>query len=115
MAVALYFDHHIPKAITRGLRLRDVECLTAFEDNAAESSDPDLLDRAMALGRVLVTSDRDFLIEAERRQVMGLEFAGIIYAHPLRVSVRTCIDDLETIAKVGQPQDFENLVQFLPL
>jgi len=115
MAVALYFDHHIPKAIMQALRLRGVECLTAFEDESSRMGDPDLLDRATALGRVLVTSDTDFLAEAERRQALGVEFPGVVYTHPLRVSVRTCIDDLETIAKAGQPHDFANRVQFLPL
>jgi hypothetical protein len=66
-------------------------------------SDPDLLDRAFTLGRVLVTSDSDFLAEAETRQAAGLEFAGIVYAHSMRVSIRTSIEDLEIIAKVSQP------------
>jgi len=48
MAVAHYIDHHIPKAITQGLRLRGVDCLTAWKDNAAEMDDPDLPDRATA-------------------------------------------------------------------
>lgn len=115
MAVAFYIDHHIPRAITDGLRLRGVDCITALEDNAAEMDDPDLLDRATGLGRALVTSDKDFLIEAEKRQAQGVEFAGVIYTHPLRVSVRACIDDLEIIAKAGEPEDLTNRLQFLPL
>lgn len=115
MAVAFYIDHHIPRAITQGLRLRGVDCLTAFEGQAAEMEGPDLLDRTTALGRVLVTSDQDFLVEGERRQSQGIAFAGVVYAHALRVSVRTCLDDLEIIAKAGGPEDFANRVQFLPL
>ena len=34
MAIALYMDHHVPRAITHGLRLRGVDVLTAFEDEA---------------------------------------------------------------------------------
>ena len=45
MAVALYMDVHIPRAITIGLRLRGVDVLTAQEDNAATLLDPALLDR----------------------------------------------------------------------
>jgi Domain of unknown function (DUF5615) len=115
MAIALYIDHHIPRAITYGLRLRNVDCLTALEDHAAEVGDPDLLDRATALSRALVTSDKDFLVEAERRQAGGIAFAGVIYTHAVRVSVRTCLDDLEIIAKTGEPEDLANRVQFLPL
>lgn len=51
MAVALYMDEHIPHAITLGLRLRQVEVLTAQEDRFDGLPDPALLDRATALGR----------------------------------------------------------------
>jgi hypothetical protein len=115
MAISLYLDHHIPKATRDGLRLRGVDCVTAFEDNASTLDDPDLLDRATSLGRALVTSDKDFLVEAERRQAAEVAFAGVIYVHPIRVSVRGCIDDLEIISKAGEPDDLANRVQFLPL
>ena len=51
MSVALYFDVHVRRAVTEGLRLREVDVLTAQEDDAATMDDPVLLDRAMALGR----------------------------------------------------------------
>jgi hypothetical protein len=50
MSVALYFDVHVRRAVTEGLRLREVDVLTAQEDGAATMDDPILLDRAMALG-----------------------------------------------------------------
>ena len=59
MPVSLYMDHHVPRAITAGLRLRGVDVLTAAEDGAAELADPDLLDRAAVLGRVLFSQDED--------------------------------------------------------
>ena len=34
MAIKLYMDVHIPKAITIGLRLRNVDVITAQEDGA---------------------------------------------------------------------------------
>jgi hypothetical protein len=49
MALALYMDHHVPRAITVGLRVRGVEVLTAEEDGAKAFDDPALLDRAGAL------------------------------------------------------------------
>jgi hypothetical protein len=39
MSVALYMDHHVPRAITLGLRLRDVDVLTAYEDLASQLED----------------------------------------------------------------------------
>ena len=52
MPVGLYMDHHVPRPVTSGLRLRGVDVLTAAEDGADRLSDPDLLDRGSALGRV---------------------------------------------------------------
>ncbi len=108
-------DHHVPRAITDGLKARGVDVMTALEDGASELDDPELLDRAAELGRVLFTRDHDLLQEATKRQRSGLPFNGVIYAHQLRVSIGACIRDLEIIAKAGEPGDLQKLVQFLPL
>lgn len=115
MAIAFYMDHHVPRAITVGLRLRGVDVLTAYEDEASELDDSALLDRASELERVLFTRDDDLLIEATKRQRDGISFYGVIYAHQLRVSIGTCIEDLEIIAKAGETEDLMNGVKFLPL
>jgi len=60
MPLGFYMDHHVPSAITNGLRLRGVDVLTAHEDGTQRLEDPALLDRAGALGRVLFTRDDDF-------------------------------------------------------
>jgi hypothetical protein len=44
--IRLYMDEHVPGPITRGLRRRRVEVLTAQEDGAEGWDDPRLLDRA---------------------------------------------------------------------
>ena len=80
-------DVHVHQAITTGLRLRGVDVLTAHEDGARRLSDSELLDRATALGRVLFSQDEDLLGEAARRQQGGETFAGVIYAHQLKVSM----------------------------
>jgi len=115
MAVALYMDAHIPRAITVEVRLRGIDVVTAQEDNAASLPDPELLNRATALQRALFSFDDDLLAEATRRQREGIDFAGVIYAHPLLTSIGTCVRNLEMIAKVGQAEDLVNQVLFLPL
>lgn len=94
MAIKLYMDHHVPRAITAGLRLRGVDVVTAYEDGASQLDDPALLDRATSLGRVLFTQDDDLLAEAARRQGEGVYFSGVVCAHQLRVSIGTCVEDL---------------------
>ena len=115
MPVPLYMDAHIPRVIALGLRMRDVDVLTAQEDGAETFLDPELLDRATQLGRTIFSFDDDLLGEAARRQRGHRPFSGVIYAHPLRISIGQCIRDLEVIAKAGEPEDLQNLVQFLPL
>jgi predicted nuclease of predicted toxin-antitoxin system len=115
MAVALYTDHHVSRAIVSGLRLRGVDILTAYEDGSSEIDDPSLLDRAAELGRILFTQDSDLLAEAKRRQAAGISFTAVIYAHQRNVSIGTCIHDLEIITQVSEPGDLDNRVTYLPL
>lgn len=115
MSVAIYMDVHVPRAITVALRARGVDALTAQEDQAALWSDSKLLDRATALGRVLFSRDEDFLVEAAARQKSGRTLPGLVYAHQLRVTIGQCINDLELIAKLSEPDDLLNRVEHLPL
>jgi len=115
VSIALYMDEQVPKPITVGLRQRGVDVLTVQEDNHTGVPDPILLDRAAELGRVIFSQDDDFLTEAHRRQVEGINFAGVIYAHQQNVSIGDCVRDLELIAKACEPVDCTNRVQYLPL
>lgn len=108
-------DVHVRRAVTTGLRLRGVDVLTAQQDGHGRSPDSDLLDRATELGRILFSQDDDLLREAAERQANGQPFAGVVYAHQLKVSIGQCIADLELIAKVGEPEDFANRVEYLPV
>jgi len=102
MPLKLYMDHNVPRAIAIGLRLREVDLVTAFEDGTHTLADPAMLDRAAELGRVLFSQDDDLLVEAASRQKAGIPFGGVIYAHQMLVSIGVCVRDLEIIAKVGE-------------
>lgn len=115
MTVSLYMDHHVPKAITVGLRLRGVDVITAFEDGADQLDDALLLERARELKRALFTQDDDLLEEAAKCQREEISFSGVIYGHQLRVTIGVCIQDLEIIAKSAESNELENQVLFLPL
>lgn len=115
MPISLYMDHHVPHAVTAGLRLRGIDILTAAEDGAEEVDDTLLLDRASDCSRILFTQDRDLLREATHRQLDGQAFGGVIYAHQLRVPVGDCVRDLELIAVVAEPDDLRNRVIYLPI
>jgi hypothetical protein len=115
MAVRLYLNHNVPTAIRDGLKLRGVDVLSAFEDDAHRLGDPELLDRAGELGRVLFSMDNDLLVEAAERQRTGRNFVGVVYVHQMSCSIGRCIEDLELIAEVMEPEQLRGSVQFLPL
>ena len=108
-------DVHAKRAVTVGLRRRGVDVLTAQEDGTTRLDDSDLLDHATSLGRVLFSQDDDLLREANKRQQSSTPFAGVAYAHQLSITVGQTIYDLELIAKVYEPEDIENRVEYLPL
>jgi Domain of unknown function (DUF5615) len=114
VTISLYMDVHVRAAVTDGLRLRGVDVLTAQEDGTAHLDDPELLDRATELERVLFSQDDDLLQEANRRQQSGEAFSGLIYAHQLRITVGQAVLDLELAAKCYEPEDMQSRVEFLP-
>jgi len=108
MAIKLYMDVHIKRQITEGLRRRGV-------DNSSTLSDKELLDRAKILGRVLVTEDVDLIKEADRRLKNNEFLLGLIYLPQSKISIGRCIEELELLAKILEPEDFYNQIIFLPL
>ena len=115
MSLSLYMDENVPIQITEGLRQREVDVITVQEDGLTSFPDPVVFDRAIELQRVIFSQDQDFLAEAKRRQIEGINFPGVVYARQSRVTTGDCVRDLEIIAKVGNPDDFANRVQYLPL
>jgi len=113
--IRLYMDENVHGDIVRGLRHRGIDVLTVQEDGRASSPDPDVLNRAIVLGRVLFSYDIDLIAEATRRQRNGEAFTGVVYARQNVVSVGKCIEDMEFLALVGLPEDFTNQVRYLPL
>ena len=115
MALAYYFDHNVPRAISEGLALRGIDVLTCLADGTETLEDDQVLDRATELERVLFSMDDDLLREARARQLAGIDFSGVIYAHQLSCSVGRCIDDLEIIAKSCTLDELRGRAEFLPI
>lgn len=115
MSLRLYMDVHVPFPITRALRQRGVDVLTAQDDATTTLDDGALLDRASELGRVLFSMDADLRREAVNRQRGNIAFAGVIAADQLRITIGQCIDDLQLIATVYEPADIANQLEYLPL
>jgi len=115
MPLEFYFDEHVPKAITTGLRARGVDVLTAQEDGRKGDGDTTLLARATELDRVLFTRDDDFFAHAKSVIERGGHICGLVYAHQLRVGIGQCVKDLELMAKASDPGDMRDRIEMLPL
>lgn len=115
MNVRYYMDMHIHGDATAELRRRGIDVLTAQEDGRHTASDPTLLDRATSLGRVFVTFDHHLLADAKRRQLQGIEFAGVAYSKPLRITVGQLIEQLMFLHDAGDAEYMMNRVEWLPI
>lgn len=114
MTIGLYMDHHVKAAVTDGLRRRGVDVITCADDHTDTWDDEQILERATRLGRAIFTQDDDFLAIADRWLDEGRDFAGVVYAHQLGITIGQAVRDLELIAKVLDPEEMENRVEFLP-
>lgn len=115
MSVRFYMDEHVHAGITNALRLRGVNVVTVQEDGRSGADDPELLDRAMAVGRVMFSQDTDMLRLAAERQAAQSRFGGLIYAHQAWVPIGVCIDNLHLIAEACAIEEFADRVEYLPL
>ncbi len=115
MSTTFYMDENVNRAITVGLRQRGIDAVTAQEDGRAGAPDDEILSRSTELRRVLFSQDDDLLREATQRQIEGVHFSGVVYAHQLRITIGECIRDLELVAGATEPQEMMDSVLHLPL
>lgn len=114
MPLAIYMDVHVPAGVSQGLRPKQIDVRTAQEDSAGRMSDDELLMRATAIGRVLLTQDADFLEIAARWQQQGIAFGGILFA-PQGTPIGRLIDDVELCLAGMTANEFANRLVHLPL
>ena len=112
--ISYYADINVNGDIINGLRLRGVDVLRGQDDGYDGRPDPEVLERATELSRVLYSHNDDMLREAKSMQQSGAPFSGVCYSHQKNSPVGKCVDDLEYLAKAGTPEDFANQVYYLP-
>jgi len=114
VTVRLYMDVHVPFAITAQLRLRNIDILTAQEDDSSQREDSQLIDRATDLQRVLVSQDIDLIQITALRNRSGIPFTGLIYAHQMSATIGQMVRDLELIVRATTIEEWRNRVEYLP-
>jgi hypothetical protein len=106
--VSFYMDVHVPLAVTRGMRRRGIDVLTAQDAEMERASDPEHLAFATSRERVLVTQDDDFLV----LHASGVPHAGIAYAQQ-GTTIGQVVRGLRLIFEVMTPDEMRNWVEYL--
>lgn len=112
--LAFYLDHNVHGAITRGLRRREIDVLTALEDGRHDEHDPLLLARATDLHRVFVTHDEDFHALAAHCRQGGVDFSGVVFVMQEGMRIGPVVEYLLMIADAMSAEEICNRVEYVP-
>jgi hypothetical protein len=112
--LAFYMDHQFPASVTRGLRRRGIDALTALEDGTEKYPDDLLLARATELNRLVVTHDKGFLRIAAQWQREPRDFPGVVFVVQRSLDIGVAIENLELIAHVMSADETRGRIEYLP-
>lgn len=112
MGLRLYADEWVDGRITAGLRRRGVDVVTAAEERLLGAPDDQHMDRATALGRVILTADEDFFVIVRDRFARNVSFPGLMFLKPL-ADVGRAVRAIVHTAEAIDP-DPQNWIKWLP-
>ena len=117
MTIRLYFDEDsMHRGLTRALRARGVEVITALDAGMIEREDQEHLDYATEQGYVLCTFNvGDFHRLHGEYLVQGRRHAGIIFMQQQRFSVGEQMRRLLRLLASKSAGEMENWVEFLSM
>src|SRR5262245_16523887 len=107
--IRFHLDEHVPLAVAEGLRRRGIDVTTAADAGLLGAEDVEHLAFALSQGRVVFTSDEDYLALNDQ----GVEHAGIAYCHQQRRSIGDIIRALQLIWDILEPEDIKQRVEFI--
>ena len=109
----IYSDESPNIKIIEGLKRRGVKIWSARDVGNLGLTDEEQLRYAYNERVCLFTTDDDFLKIAKTWTEQGQEHYGIIYVHPLKLSIGECISALEIIACVLNEDEMRNQIEYL--
>jgi predicted nuclease of predicted toxin-antitoxin system len=112
LPVSLYADECVDMRIVAGLRRRNVDVLSAVEAGFAGESDEQHIERALQVGRVVLTADHDFLRIANARAMTGGRSPGVVFILP-RTAVGAAIRAILLIV-ASSPEHLANQIHWVP-
>ena len=109
----MYADECVDGRIVAGLRRRGIDLSTVADQNLLGAPDEQHVERAAALGRVVLTSDHDFLAIANDLMVRGVRFPGLLFIQP-HATVGEAIRAIAEKAQFIEAPDMENWIEWIP-
>jgi predicted nuclease of predicted toxin-antitoxin system len=113
MALDLYADECVDYRIVTGLRRRQISVVTAQDENLLSAPDERHFERAMELGRAVVTEDHDFLAMVSARVEKSAKSPGLIFILP-GTSVGDAVRSIHLIATVFDAQEIASKIEWVP-
>ena len=107
--IRFHLDENVPSAIAEGLRRRGINATTTPQAGLLSADDEAQLRFAYSQGRVLITSDADFLRLHDR----GMLHAGVVYSPKGKHTVGELLHGLIMIAECLSPEEMRNHVEYL--
>ena len=111
----LYFDHNVHGDIVRLLVEAGVDGVTSQDDGRSHFLDEPLLDRAIELGRVMVSNDLDMLNIAKVRLATNGPFSGLIRVRQNAITVAQAAYEIELLATVYSPAEWRSRIEYVPI
>jgi predicted nuclease of predicted toxin-antitoxin system len=107
--IRYHLDEHVDPVIADGLRRRGIDVTTTVEAGLRSAIDEEHVRFARTQQRVIVSSDRDFLVLAHR----GTVHAGIVFYRQGRYTAGEMIRRLVRLWEQRTPEEMQNHVEFL--
>lgn len=112
MPLRLYANECVDARIVAGVRRRSIEVVTAADEGLLGSSDEAQFERAEALGRVIVSSDQDFLRLAHARAEAGDEHPGLLFILP-QTAIGDAVRRITLVSQAKEPADLKGWVEWI--
>lgn len=109
VAISLYLDENLFPKIAAQLRQKGIDIVTVRDLGQAGDTDIHHLTRAIEMGRVVVTSDTDFL----RLVAEGMNHTGIVFGIQENLQIGDWVKALELLCFVYTAEDMLNHIEYL--
>ncbi|MEQ9320124.1 MAG: DUF5615 family PIN-like protein [Polyangiaceae bacterium] len=113
MALRLHPDECVDARIVAGVRRRNVDISSALDMDMLGASDERHLQHARDAGRVIVTSDVDFLRMAAELADEGGSHPGVLFL-TAGVSVGEAVRAIVLLAEILDPEDMAGWIEWVP-